>query len=490
MKKRLFILLSSTVLLMSLALPIKANMTCNADSSPTVGQRIQSLISHFKQSDGKYTKKTTIGLNEAAINNMSACFHCNETAAKRTTYYTPGKLLLAAEDGSIPVGSGAYIYADGEVKRAGALEGANENNMWEQLGEAQSVGQLEATCLEDYYVTLDTFLESGYFDNWSMNGDVFYYNLSDDDKVKDANDIYSCNMWNDFLYFCAPMLYKKSGYYLNAKSLTITADYDTYNNEILTLSMYLDDIDSGKLNQSYLAQARIYEGNKVFVEDLGTGYFLNINSNDEYRFNIDPENNEHLMLKDIQMSKDDEVIVWATNKEYYGVSRNIEHNLTVGISGATGFEGEGDYYIIPEDGLYDFYIDFTNDGSYKKLYVNDKSAMTIYVSDGGWTDIDGSRMWARYYSADSNESEITTDVYKPAFVDSHRNEYNQQVHKITIPGEAKYIQICYNKTDNDYVVTKRLEIKYEEYNGFYFDQWNGGGENITFGTWNYPADRV
>ena len=458
----------------------------------TVGEEIQALLADYLNADG-YTKKTTIGLNAAAVEEMSVCFHCNETAKKRTTYYRSGQLLLAAEDGSIPAGSGSYVYdaTDHEVKRAAALGNSTDENMWTNLSEPESVGQTNANGLEDYYITLVTFMSNGYFNGWGKNGDVYYYDLTNEDKVKDnETHIYNCDIWNEFLYFCAPMLYKNSGYYLSAKSLTITSKFDARGEEYLCLDMYVENIDSGKLDCSYLAEARIYEGNKVFQEDLDKAfYLLNSSNGEKTRLESDPNDNTHLMLKNVEMNKGDAVKIWDTENNYHGVSQNGEHNLSIGISLDTGIRDDQDNYVIPEDGKYDFYVDFNQDGSYQKLYVEDKSAMTIYVSDGGWTDIDGKRIWARYYDKDNNE--ITTDLTKPRFVDSHLNDYNQAVHKVTIPGEAKYLQICYNKTySTDYVVTKKLEINYAQYNGFFFDQWNDGGETITFGTWNYPADRV
>lgn len=489
MKKKSILLFSSFFVVFGLVQP-KSFFSVGAENpEPTTAEKLHDLFASFKGKGDFYTKKTTIALNDDAVNEMSTCFHCNETASKRTTYYTRNKLLLALEDGSIPEGSGSYQYVDGEVKRAAALAGSDEFNMWTNLSEPVSVGHINATKLEDYYKTLDTFLVDGYFDNWNENNDVYYYDLTNEDKTKNEEFIYNCPVWNDFLYFCAPMIYMNSGKYLSAKSLTVTTKYDNNGILYLCLDMYLADGDSYKLNQPYLAEARIYKGNNIFQENLDKAFFLfNSTSHAKTKMESDPDNNKHLMLKNVDMTKGDAVKVWDTLNNYHGVSQNVEHNLSIDINADTGFKDAEDNYVIPEDGKYDFYIDFNDDGSYKKLYVEDKSAMTIYVSDGGWSDIDGSRMWARYF--DANDVEITTDSTKPRFVDSHKNEYDQQVHKITIPGEAKYIQICYNKTDNDYVITKKLEIKYEEYNGFYFDQWNGGGDNITFGTWNYPADRV
>lgn len=449
-------------------------------NEPTVGEEIQALLADYLNADG-YTKKTTIGLNAAAVEEMSACFHCNETAKKRTTYYRPGQLLLAAEDGSIPEGSGSYVYDanDHEVKRAAALGNSTNKNMWTNLSEPVSVGQNNANGLEDYYITLATFMSSGYFDGWGKNGNVYYYDLTNEDKVKDnETHIYNCDIWNEFLYFCAPMLYKNSGYYLSAKSLTITKKYDADSNGYLCLDMYLENIDSGKLDCDYLAEARIYENNYIFEEDLSESYFLRNGPFTEGKFVVDNDSGtKQLKLMNVPLLKGNAVKVWSSKSEYHGVSQGYAHNLT---STAGMVDGE-DNYIIPEDGNYDFYIKLNDDGSFKDVYVNDKSAKTYYVSLG-WSDIDGSKLWARYYNG---SNEITSDESKPGMIYSHQNEYNQAVYKVTIPGEANKIQFCYNKTGGgEYVVSSITDIPTDK-NAFYFDNWNDGSP--TMGTWNYEG---
>ena len=479
--KKSFLLLSTSLLLAGSIGGSKV-FAANANE-PTVGEEIQTLIADFLNS-GYYTKKTTIGLNDASVQDLNACFHCGQNALKRTTYYKPGQLLLAAEDGTIPEGSGSYVYvaADHEVKRSAALAGSTEDNMWDNLSEPVSVGQTEANGLENYYITLNTFMSAGYFDGWGKNGDVYYYDLSNEEKQKkEGTDIYNCDIWNEFLYFCAPMLYQNSGYYFSAKSLTITTKYDNNAEKYLCLDMYLEDWEKeGKLSQDYLTEARIYKGNKVFAECLDKAFYL-VSGDDKIKFNADPDNNTHIMINNVSMSKGTAVKVWDTNGNYYGSTRGMEHNLSIGVNKDTGLVDDSDNYVIPEDGKYDFYVDFNNDGSYKKLYVNDKNAMTLYIDSGNWADIDSKKLWCRYYDKDSNE--LTSDWHKPNAVYSHDNSNGYCVCKIVVPSEAKYLQICYNKADwagGTYVVTGLQEIKYPEYNTFRFDQWNDNYSLITF----------
>ena len=382
--KKSFLLFSISLLIVGSIGGGKA-LAANANE-PIPGEEIQALITNIKGVDGLYTKKTTIALNAAAVNEMSACFHCNETASERTTYYKPGQLLLAAADGTIPTGSGSYLYADGEVKRAAALGGTVESNMWENLSEPANVGQSPATKLEDFYVTLDTFLSEGYFNSWSKDGNsnVFYYDLSNEDKTKNENHIYNCKMWNDFLYFCAPMLYKESGQYLSAKSLTITEKHDFNNNAYLSFTMYLIESErEGKLKggYDYLAEARVYQGNTVFEEQFYPSYYL-LGENVIGEFSVDhTSQNKELVLKDVQLAKGTAVKIREGEDTYHGVSQGYAHNLTVSINEANGLKDSQDNYIIPEAGLYDFYVKFNDNGSFKELYISDKSARTVYVED-------------------------------------------------------------------------------------------------------------
>ena len=141
--KKSFLLFSASLLLAGSIGGGKVLAT-NADEL-TVGEQIQNVIAEYID-NGCYTKKTTIGLNDNAVSDLSACFHCSQTAKKRTTYYRPNQLLLAAEDGTIPAGSGSYIYIadDHEVKRSSALDGTTEENMWTNLSAPESVGHTEA----------------------------------------------------------------------------------------------------------------------------------------------------------------------------------------------------------------------------------------------------------------------------------------------------------------------------------------------------------
>ena len=224
MKKSLLIF-SASLLVAGVLSPINVKKI-RADGEPTVANDIAALISNYI-GEGSYTKKTTIALNDEAIGEMAECFHNSLTARKRTTYYRPNQLLLAEENGAIPAGSGSYVYDNGEVKRASAtelFEGGFVEEMWANVQNPVSCGQLEATRLEDYYVTLNTFTADGYFANWNLDDSsgTYYYDLGEKEIGKDEDGVIQCSMWQDFLNFCAPMLYQKSGAYLTPKSSMIT----------------------------------------------------------------------------------------------------------------------------------------------------------------------------------------------------------------------------------------------------------------------------
>ena len=72
--KKSFLLFSASLLLAG-SIGGGKILATNANE-PTVGEEIQALFADYLNADG-YTKKTTIGLNTAAVEEMSACFHCN-----------------------------------------------------------------------------------------------------------------------------------------------------------------------------------------------------------------------------------------------------------------------------------------------------------------------------------------------------------------------------------------------------------------------------
>ena len=464
--KKSFLLFSVTVLLAGSIVGGGKVLAVQANE-PTISEQIQALITNIKGVDGLYTKKTTIALNAATVTEMSACFHCNQTASERTTYYKPGQLLLASADGTIPTGSGSYVYADGEVKRAAALEGSTEANMWSNLSEASSVGHNNATKLEDYYVTLDTFLADGYFNGWGENNGVYYYDLTAEDKTKDADSVYNCRVWNDFLYFCAPMLYKNSGQYLSAKSLTLMEKHDFNNNPYLSMTMYLiDEEKAGKLKggYDYLAEARVYQGNHIFEEQFYPSYYL-YGSDVIGEFGVDhTSQNKEVVLKNVQLTKGDAVKIREGADSYHGVSQGYYHNLSSGINENTGFKDANDNYVIPETGLYDFYVKFNDNGTFKELYINDQSARTLYVQDtrnlGGVTI---------HYWGDNILGAVWD--YDPIGVFTGKYDSGHGMFRFVIPGATEKIIIRYDGQQSD-------DITLDNLNNTYWIGGNGGEKPV------------
>ena len=136
-------------------------------------------------------------------------------------------------------------------------------------------------------------------------------------------------------------------------------------------------------------------------------------------------------------------------------------------------------FLYPGNKL--IYINFNNEGAYNDVWVSDKSAQEYFLSLN-WADIDGGKLWARYYDANN---EITTLATKVAMIYSHQNDLSQAVYKLTIPGEATRIQFCYNKTNStDFVMSQVTDIPADK-NAFYFDDWNNGTPILGF--WNYAA---
>lgn len=435
------LLLCGAAMLAGLAMPTRNAAAAPADTKDD----LKSLVQKYLAADGLYTKKTTIGLNEAAKEEHVEYFHASLVQAKRTTYYAPNKLLLAAEDGSIPVGSGSYYFdsADSKVHRAGALEGSDESNMWSNLDAGYVAYKDEVTKLEDKFVTLNTFLADNYFSAWGYNDGTYYYDLTAGDKEKDAEGAYKCAMWNDFLAFCAPMLYAKSGNYLSAKSLTISEAYDTNGNSYLMMSMYLDDADAGKLEQSYLAQARIYKGNSIFQEDFTKSFFVMRGAERLGKMLWEDESKKELVLKNVALEKGDAIKLWSTDNQWHGVSAGFEHNLTVGISKNTKLVDDQDNYLACEAANFDFYAKFDDDWNYTGTYAHDQSAKNIYLQDT-W---DKGGIGMHYWGANIIGTEWD---YTPWGVNTYKKDSGHDMYRFVVPGATENIIIKYdNNQSND-----------------------------------------
>lgn len=265
MKKVLFFLCSAFAVLGLVAIPARLEV-----ANATTEEDIQTLLSNYIGGDGIYTKKTTIGLNSEARSELSH-FHCELNQAKRTTYYNGQKLLLAEEDGTVLENSGSYVFNTDKVERRHATEDMTDTIDFGNLSEPDFV-QGTATKLEDYYVTLNTFMEEGYFADWSVDANgTFFYKLTEAEKDVDKDGKYVSKMWNDFLAFCAPMFYPNATYIAGIDSLSISESVDANGTSYLKLSMWLDDVECGKLDEPYFAEARIYTGNTIFEEELLNG---------------------------------------------------------------------------------------------------------------------------------------------------------------------------------------------------------------------------
>lgn len=485
MKKSL-ILFSTSLLLSSFLLPSTLKEVKAVKLAPS--EAIHDLIEGYKDT-GSYTKKTTIGLNSSAIEDMQDCFHSNLTAAKRTTYYAPNKLLLANADGTVSAGSGSYVFdaENSEVKRGAATEDINDiGKLWSKISDPVSVGHTGATKLEDFYVTLDTFLATDYFANWNYdeNEDYYYYKLTEADKAKDDNGVYASGMWGDFLNFCAPMLYAKSGRHFSADSLRIQTGYTNGVGTYLQMTMYLDDIDSGKLDDNqYLAEARVYQGNSIFEEKDEVGYILGDDSGQGYEFDKDPENSKHLVLKNMSYKKGNIIRVYTTKFTFIEANKDFKHNLSLGISKETGFADNSGQYIIPEDGIYDFYVDFNDDGSFKQVYVMDRSAKTLYV-EKTWGDINGNKMFIQYATSGELSSSNNMQV-QMTYSHMAGTNNDKETYKVTIPGNTTGFRFCYNKTDDAQTWVKGSIQTLGENNAYYFSDWNDG--TPTMGSYTYSG---
>lgn len=463
------LLLCGAAMLAGLAMP-----TRNAAAAPAeTKDDLKSLVQKYLAADGLYTKKTTIGLNDASKQEHVEYFHASLVEAKRTTYYAPNKLLLAAEDGSIPVGSGSYYFdsADSKVHRAGALEGSDESNMWENLDAGYVAYRDEVTKLEDKFVTLNTFAAADYFAAWGYDSSsgVYYYDLTEGDKAKDAEGVYACAMWNDFLAFCAPMLYAKSGAYLSAKSLTVQEKFDHSGTSYLALSMYLDSVDEGKLDESYLAEARIYVGNRVFKENTDFAVYLvgtvgGQAFKQEMIWDAAEEQNE---VENLALSKGDCLEIWDTNNNYHHVYQHVWDNAI-----EYGGTYNNQYKVGMSSKSYGFYYKPSED----KTYISASKDLMWFKPNQEIWDKDGAKFSIEF--KDANGASISTVALENPDADGY--------YKYEVPHNAK--KCVYNRLDSNRSTvwnhSGECELANFDWNNTFFQWKDSGYDGWNYGTYN------
>lgn len=233
-----------------------SDVSGDVDLSP---QLINTLVDDY-YNEGTYTKKSNIYVNDTVEDlELASVFHKPSNEAPvykdRTTYYTPNALLMGDYDGGFEdINSGYRNGTDGHMWHYSINSSDEVIDDW----------KVNNTTIQKFYVTLDKMLEENYFEGWSYSDGVATYTVGNnqDEFVK------------DFLAFTAPCLEPvvlSSTYsnYFDIDKLEIAGETG-YNGKYLALRIYIDPTNVGTVSNKdcILSEARIYEGNKLFDEDL------------------------------------------------------------------------------------------------------------------------------------------------------------------------------------------------------------------------------
>ena len=464
-----------------------------ADDVVPIGTQIQDLIKSFIDENGQYTKKTTICFNDKAHDELDKYFHNGATEAKRTTYYNDNSdaLLMAEGLGNLDLktkytdsGYGGYRLVDGKVYRfvAKDTEGTFENmfnpDYMFTKGQA-SYGNIEH--LSDVFVNLSKLAADDYFDDtdWGYTDDVkqYYHDLDIPKGKTELDDRY----YPDILGFAAPML--KTNYigsekkYIHIKSIGISEKYDTDANKYLSIKIYLDDNDSGKVTGecgvNVMSEARIYKGIKSpGEEDFSEGYFLRVwDENNAQKsmtkLSLNTENDKELLVKGVKFSINDHAKLWST-KRGFDIAQDYKysHNLSIGVP----ITDTGDY-VAKNAGTYDFYAKFTDSSleTYESTWVNMNEVRTIYLENNWYKE---STDFKIYYWGGEGVTGTDWD-YAPSLVwDSNTGK---DIYRAVIPANVEKVIFRHANWEG---ATQTVDITLGDNNAYYFDKIENGKTKV------------
>ena len=231
----------------------------------TVEEDMAVMINKYINATEQYTKKTTIFLNNEAID--SQYFHAGHTVLKRTTYYGldagGNKALLMGdlEGGFATINSG---YANDGLGNVIHFRTTGGLNCFEDATLMDVDYTITGQTMSDYFYDLFDIRNSIVSSEWELEGNIYSHEFLD--LTVDENGQYNDVLLKKFQYFVAPMLLQSAGesHYLSPSSVQIEDVDGTLSIRLYALS------DTGKLYSEggLLAEARIYKGHIV------PGYYL------------------------------------------------------------------------------------------------------------------------------------------------------------------------------------------------------------------------
>ena len=231
----------------------------------TVEEDMAVMINKYINATEQYTKKTTIFLNNEAID--SQYFHAGHTVLKRTTYYGldagGNKALLMGdlEGGFATINSG---YANDGLGNVIHFRTTGGLNCFEDATLMDVDYTITGQTMSDYFYDLLDIRNSIVSSEWTLNGAIYSHVFLD--LTVDENGQYNDLLLKKFQYFVAPMLLQSASesHYLSPSSVKIEDVDGTLSIRLYALS------DTGKLYSEggLLAEARIYKGHII------PGYYL------------------------------------------------------------------------------------------------------------------------------------------------------------------------------------------------------------------------
>ena len=259
-------------------------------ASATNGDTVHDILLSYKDANGRYTKKSEIFLNTAAVEDIDTHFHARYVSLERATYYdeTADALLMGDYDGGFDDIRSGYRKNGANMEHftySGYADPSLEN-----LFEGPSDYKVDNTTPNTYFVNLTGLADAAYTAHWDTfdnNGYTTYkYSVG---ALTVTDGAYNDATLNAFQYFTAPLLLRDN--YISYNSIWVTQAAS-----FLSIRLYASKSDAGKStvtpgeNDVLIAESRVYKGlsfapeAKWYLKTGETKETMNVERELEYAF--------------------------------------------------------------------------------------------------------------------------------------------------------------------------------------------------------------
>ncbi len=374
---------------------------------------LKAMMNKYIDSQGRYTKKSSIYLDTNNVDFETGYFHANHAIQQRTTYYAPGALLMGDLDGGFTNINSGYAN-DGE---GNMIHFRSEDGIAGLTSDNRTIDYtVTGKTMTDYFFTLPDLVDSIVAGDWGYNDGNYYHDILD--LTLDENNEYNDKLLKKFQYFAAPMLLQDGAlHYLSPKSIVIN-DVGGY----LHISLYASESDSGKLTSgsNLLAEARVYSGL------VTPGYYLVGSFGGSYDWQLSggramPASGEnHAQIENVSLGsgsyqicqlKDNGDTAWfnALGTTYYFAEK-------VGNDISIKFDGNYNFYLNSSDEIY--------------LVRNDYKTVlfTFTYDDSSWSSWDPRPYGFRIHLTDNQKGVCGTWGSDDELFIKNNNNYTISVH--------------------------------------------------------------